>query len=214
MRVILEAETITLGFVGAVFVFGLVLPVVLRFRGDRLPNGSVVKEREGTVIDLASPRWAKVGVVFAMSGSIVVGILYVTLVLLGFWSETAPYLAISLPTWLNWVGLVGIWAQMVWGISVMYYNVNYIPLSFPIPNRYVLATGGPYRIVRHPMYFAYIILNVSLFLATGFLLLGVVALGWLAVRRQIAAEEAAMLVIFGEVYEEYMSRTSQLFPLM
>lgn len=83
-----------------------------------------------------------------------------------------------------------------------------------IPNRYVLATGGPYRIVRHPMYFDYLILNISLFFATGLLILGVVALGWLTLRRQMKAEEAALHVMFGEVYNEYLTRTGQLFPWM
>jgi len=96
----------------------------------------------------------------------------------------------------------------------MYYNVNYLPLTRSIPSKYVLATGGPYRIVRHPMYLDYLILNITLFLATGLWILGVVALGWLTLHRQMVAEEKTLRIMFDEVYDEYQTRTGQLFPRM
>lgn len=207
------AQTVAFPILGAVTTFGLGLPILLRFRGDRLPAGSEVIERGDDVdLKIESPWWVKLGVLFAMGGSIFVSAFYVILVVFDFWSGVPSYLVVNLPTWMNWIGLAGIWVEMAWGCAVMYYNVNYLPLTRSIPSRYVLATGGPYRIVRHPMYLAYLILNISLFLATGFLILGVVALGWLTVRKQMAAEEAALHIMFGEVYNNYLTRTSQLLP--
>lgn len=215
VKSMLDAETIAFVIIGAGVVFGFGLPALLRFRGDKLPAGSVVVERGDDIdLEIPSPWWVKFGILFAMGGTIFVSISYVILVILDFWSGVSFPFVVNLPTWLNWIGLIGIWAEMAWGCTVMYYNINYLPLTRSIPNRYVLATGGPYRIVRHPMYFAYFILNISLFFATGLWILGVVALGWLTIRRQMAAEEAILHVMFGEVYSEYMNRTGQLFPWM
>jgi protein-S-isoprenylcysteine O-methyltransferase Ste14 len=215
VRIMLESQTVAFLIIGALVTFGIGLPILLRFRGDKLPAGSVIIERSDQIdMKLESPWWAKLGVLFAMGGSIIVSVIYVILAVFDLWNGVLSSLVVNLPTWMNWFGLAGIWIELVWGSTVMYFNVNYLPLTRSIPNRYVLATGGPYRIVRHPMYFAYIILNISLFFATGLLILGFVALGWLAVRKQMAAEETALLIIFEEVYEKYQTRTSQLFPWM
>jgi protein-S-isoprenylcysteine O-methyltransferase Ste14 len=76
----------------------------------------------------------------------------------------------------------------------------------------VMATGGPYHYIRHPMYVAKVIQSVCIFFMTGLwpVLLG--APFWIALPKQAAGEEAAMRAKFGIQYEEYLLRTGRFFP--
>ena len=52
----------------------------------------------------------------------------------------------------NWIGIAGMWLLYALGASILMYNVNFTPCTQPMKARYVLATGGPYSYVRHPVY--------------------------------------------------------------
>ena len=56
-----------------------------------------------------------------------------------------------------------------------------------------LKTGGPYGLVRHPMYAGYLLVHIGiLILMPSVLNAGVYAIGWLAQLRRLAAEEALL----------------------
>jgi len=78
--------------------------------------------------------------------------------------------------------------------------------------RHVLATGGPYRLVRHPMYANYVVVTFFVFFATGIWLVLFAALGWVGLVHQAKAEEEALEERFGKVYTAYAARTGRFFP--
>ena len=68
-----------------------------------------------------------------------------------------------------------------------------------------LKTGGPYGLVRHPMYAGYLLVHIGiLILMPSVLNAGVYAIGWLAQLRRLAAEEA--LLRQDEAYRAYCAR--------
>ena len=77
-----------------------------------------------------------------------------------------------------------------------------------------LVMGGPYSLVRNPMYLG------TFLMGTGFILilwpwwsLPIFAgLFYLRFQRQIAKEEAHLSKLFGKNYQEYLQKTSPMFP--
>jgi protein-S-isoprenylcysteine O-methyltransferase Ste14 len=210
----LDRFVLTAGILGAWIISGIVERLLKRRRGDNLPRGSVTAKRQRKTESSPGPgtTWSKFGVALAMGGNIVglLGVLGVSL--FNLWSAVAPYIAIDLPCWLNWIGLIGFWAHLGWGLSVYYYNVNYTPLFQPMPGTLVLATGGPYRLVRHPMYMGYFALTGFFFLMTGVWLVAISAMGWLALPAQTRDEDRALGLRFGAAYSAYARRTGKYFP--
>jgi hypothetical protein len=76
-----------------------------------------------------------------------------------------------------------------------------------------LISNGPYRFIRHPMYTAFIIFHVSIFLIIGNWFYGIVWIGGLffVLALRIRKEEEMLLEVFNEEYESYMQRTGALF---
>ncbi len=147
-----------------------------------------------------------------MAGNRLAVIAIIILSLSKLWVNIPPFLIIPIPLWLNWIGFFGIWFHYAWGIAVLYYNVNYTPAYKSMPATFVLATGGPYSIIRHPYYVGDFLYTVFIFLTTGWWLLGISALGWIALPRQASEEEKALLTRFGVTYEEYAKRTGRFLP--
>lgn len=78
-----------------------------------------------------------------------------------------------------------------------------------------LRTGGPYGVVRHPMYLGVIAYHVGASLALGDLLMlaltALVVVPYLALR--VAYEERVLREAFGETYARYAERVPALLPL-
>jgi len=122
--------------------------------------------------------------------------------------------ALSLPTWLRWLGFfLGLIALLVffWVLQSLGQNFS---TSLTISKKQTLVTRGPYRWVRHPMYTSFVLLWV------GFLLLslnwfigltGILAFAWAIVVRT-PKEEQMMIDRFGEEYITYMKRTGRYLP--
>lgn len=120
---------------------------------------------------------------------------------------------LSLPSWWRWVGVgCGIVAVPLtyWMFSSLGKNVTD---TVAIRKEHSLATYGPYRWVRHPMY------SITFLAVVGFSLLsanwfvglpGIVALALIVVRTPI--EERKLIEEFGDEYREYMKRTGRFFP--
>ena len=83
-----------------------------------------------------------------------------------------------------------------------------------IPEARKLTTGGPYRLVRHPLYFAEIMAAVALVLSAPFLT-PVVALAVFVLMQNLRAsfEERLLAATFSD-YAAYSRRTRRLIPLV
>ncbi|MFX0063433.1 MAG: methyltransferase family protein [Candidatus Hermodarchaeota archaeon] len=211
----LDRSIFILGIIGAWIVSGTGYIVLKRRMGDRLPNGSIVTEIQDDTEDQNPPgtRWSRVGVSFAMTTNMLILIFAVFLNIIDLWDQVAPFIAIEFPTVVNWIGLFGIWFYYLWGTATMLYNVNYIPLWQSMGRKYVLATGGPYRIIRHPMYVAKTFwLAFLVFLTTGTWLTIIGAVGWIALPHQVKAEEKLLQKRFGNNYTAYAAKTGRFFP--
>lgn len=77
---------------------------------------------------------------------------------------------------------------------------------------YVLATGGPYKIMRHPMYVQKAIFPLLLFLTTGVWLSLLGLISWFALPTQAKAEEQILIEMFGDNYIQYLTKTGRFFP--
>ncbi|WP_194289697.1 methyltransferase family protein [Nocardia macrotermitis] len=76
-----------------------------------------------------------------------------------------------------------------------------------------LRTGGPYRLVRHPIYTGLIGLMLGLTLIAGFgssIVLLVFVLGWLL--RRVRVEDHMLIDTFGDDYRSYRRRVPALVP--
>ena len=76
-----------------------------------------------------------------------------------------------------------------------------------------LVTAGPYTRIRHPLYSAHTLFNVSMVLVSAnwmlllFMIIGVPFTYW-----RLSKEEAMLIEQFGNQYREYIKRTGRLFP--
>jgi len=119
-----------------------------------------------------------------------------------------------LPIWLRWAGV----PIALTGFVLLQWAQNTLGKSWSDTPRMMkeqaLITSGPYRIIRHPIYTAFIlILGSTLFISANWL----IGLSWIGMTvlesiSRIRFEEGLMLEYFGEQYREYMKKTERLFP--
>jgi protein-S-isoprenylcysteine O-methyltransferase len=116
----------------------------------------------------------------------------------------------------GWAGvavLVGGLALRVWSQAVLgrYYTATLRHAA----GQPVLASG-PYRLLRHPGYAGMLLAWLGAGLATtNWAMAAAVALLMVAAYAyRIAAEEAMLLDVFGDLYKEYMARTWRLVPYL
>lgn len=155
---------------------------------------------------------SKVGVLFVFA----VNILTITLLLISAFSDLVDqYLVqvkIDLPLWVNIIGSILFVTGNIWGFFAMAFNPNYTPLYHVPPSQFILATQGPYRIIRHPRYAAEAFLNIALFLFTGLWLPVLGLIGWVAIYHQARAEENFLMALANKEVGEYRQRTGMFFP--
>jgi protein-S-isoprenylcysteine O-methyltransferase Ste14 len=83
-----------------------------------------------------------------------------------------------------------------------------------VQERHELRTGGPYRLVRHPIYTGLLGMVLGSAMVSGFGMLTAVvlcALAWLLWR--VRVEDGMMAATFGDRFREYQRRVPALFPL-
>jgi protein-S-isoprenylcysteine O-methyltransferase Ste14 len=120
---------------------------------------------------------------------------------------------IGLPEWLRWLGVV-VGVLCVAGVYWLFSSIGSgITPTSATRREHSLATGGPYRWVRHPLY----TIGSSLFISFGMMadnwfiaLLGILAFIGMAIRTP--KEEANLIEKFGDEYREYMTRTGRFLP--
>lgn len=84
-----------------------------------------------------------------------------------------------------------------------------------IRSEHRLVTNGPYRLVRHPMYSAYLLFFLGTFLISGNWIVGASGVGVIAtlMTLRLAREEALLEERFDAAYREYRSRTGMFIPM-
>jgi protein-S-isoprenylcysteine O-methyltransferase Ste14 len=202
------------GILGAWIVSIIIIVIFKTKLGDHLSKGSIAVE-ESRRIEIQKPpgtRLSKILITVGFGINSLIIFIVIFLCIFDFWAVIAPYIAVDLPYCVNWLGLIGIWIYTLWGTLTIVYNVNYTPLYKPIKKDYVLATGGPYKWVRHPMYASKSIAPIIFFTATGIWISLFGLISWILLVPQVKAEENMMLKKFGIVYREYSKKTGRLFP--
>jgi len=78
-----------------------------------------------------------------------------------------------------------------------------------------LATNGPYKVVRNPMYLARFLLLAGclMFLGNWLLLAAFAVVYYYYMVNRVRREEARLLQVFGEPYREYCRQVSRFVPL-
>ncbi|OLS13490.1 MAG: isoprenylcysteine carboxyl methyltransferase [Promethearchaeota archaeon CR_4] len=199
---------------GTLIIMILVNRIAKYLRGNILPPGSVMVGNPLPESGDPAPvtRGSLVGLLFAIGSGLCFSIFTLIACIFDFWYLIPTFFFIRLPVWLNWAGIASGWAIDAWNLAAMYYNVNFTLAFKRLKGTYVLATGGPYKWVRHPVYAAGCVFAISIFLVTEFWLLLLGILFWGTVRAQAIEEENLMRKTFGAVYEHYYHTTGRFFP--
>ena len=158
-----------------------------------------------------SPR-SKIGTLFVFAANIATFALVFTAALSPPAVQSLDWISVDLPPWVNFWGSVLFVLNAVWGLLALLFNPNYTPLFQAMKDRFLLATRGPYAVVRHPRYAGEAWLNVILFMFTGYWLPLLGALGWVAMYYQARAEENLLAALAGEAYDRYRQSTGMFFP--
>jgi protein-S-isoprenylcysteine O-methyltransferase Ste14 len=200
---------------------GIVVSRARRTNSKRLPPGSFVKNSKSTKETEARASgsgWSKYGGLMghwiadlSLMATVILYMLYYIVPEIDLGSYLYP-LTLEWPEWVNWVGILGIWLLDAWEAAILAYNVNFTPCYKPMKSEYVLATGGPYRFVRHPVYLSESLETIFVLLVTGIWINAFGVVSWFALRSQAKAEEERLEILFGKIYSEYKARTGMFFP--
>jgi protein-S-isoprenylcysteine O-methyltransferase Ste14 len=126
--------------------------------------------------------------------------------------------ALALPTWVRWVGLaLGIFAIFInaWSHRTLSRRLgeDFDPALrlLKVP---ALVKEGPYARLRHPIYLAFFLMQISVLLLTSNWFIGLcgiaIIISVIAIR--VPEEERRLVEQFGDEYREYMKRTWRYFP--
>jgi len=117
------------------------------------------------------------------------------------------------PNWLRWIGVGLGFLSIPFLLWVHYVLDKEWSITLKLQADHKLVTRGPFRRIRHPMYTALIVYELSWVLVSAsllFLVYYVITVLLMIVR--IPKEERMMLEKFGEEYRSYMKRTGRFLP--
>lgn len=155
---------------------------------------------------------SKIGTLFVFAANIATFALIFTEAISPPVALRLDWMSVDLPPWVNTLGSLLFVLNAIWGQLALCFNPNYTPLFRAMKDRFLLATRGPYAVVRHPRYAAEAWQNFILFLFTGIWLPLLGVLGWTAMYYQARAEEEILMTLAGEEYEKYRRRTGMFLP--
>ncbi|MFX0083180.1 MAG: methyltransferase family protein [Candidatus Hodarchaeota archaeon] len=187
-------------------------PIVKKIRGNKLPKGSIIVRKNAPINNKRLPgrRWSQIAVGFGILFSYIILIDFIFHSIFGHWDFIS---IINQPIWVNWIGIIGMWLLGIWVSLIFIYNINYTFCTSQMKEKeYVLATGGPYKYIRHPAYIAGVFENFFIFLAIGTWMIFFGLIGFLALPYQARGEEKMLQEMFGEIYDDYVAKTGRFFP--
>src|SRR5919108_6517133 len=187
-------------------IFRIILPAVMV--AFALHRGYYVRkhgEEQNTLKQREEGLAAKIAGILGLLGFVAILIYAINPV----WLASA---ALPLPLWLRWLG-IGIalsgFALLQWAQNTLGQNWSDTPRMI---KEQALITSGPYQLIRHPIYTAFLLILGSTLLISANWLIGFTWLGMtlLEVASRIRFEESLMLEYFGDQYREYMKHTGRL----
>ena len=104
------------------------------------------------------------------------------------------------------------WTAKLIGIKA---TIGYTELKPDISSeKRSLITSGPFSIVRHPSYWAHTAIMTGIFLITGIVAVGIIALIDVAITYFVTTklEDQELVERFGNQYREYQKRVPKFFP--
>jgi protein-S-isoprenylcysteine O-methyltransferase Ste14 len=121
---------------------------------------------------------------------------------------------LPLPNLLRWLGAVlAVPALVLFAAVVRALGRNFSTTLTIRPDQ-TLVTSGPYHRVRHPMYTAFVLLWIALFLLSANLFIGSTGLAAFALVMVLRTprEERMLIGRFGDEYRAYVARTGRFLP--
>jgi protein-S-isoprenylcysteine O-methyltransferase Ste14 len=118
------------------------------------------------------------------------------------------------PTVLRWMGV----GMAILGFTLLQWAQITLGKSWSDTPRMMkeqaLVTRGPYRMIRHPIYTAFLAILGSLLFISSNWLIGLCWIGMtsLEILSRIQYEETIMSEYFGEQYRDYVKKTGRLLP--
>jgi protein-S-isoprenylcysteine O-methyltransferase Ste14 len=164
-------------------------------------TGKYVKsEKEGNKYPLYINLILAIGAI----GLFVLPILYIFGILNDYDMKIPDYLRIA-----GIVGFAGIILFVVWVMQTLGLNISTIH-----QDRY-LVTNGPYKYIRHPLYFAFCMISLLEWIISSNWILAVsIPFVVVAMLLRIRQEEGILLGEYGDMYRDYSQKSWKLFPLI
>lgn len=126
--------------------------------------------------------------------------------------------ALALPLWVRWAGLglgiFSIWLN-AWSHKTLSQKLgaDFDP-ALRLLKVHALVTEGPYARMRHPIYLAFLLMQISVLFLTSNWFIGfcgiAIIVSVIAIR--VPEEEKMLTEQFGDEYRDYMKRTHRLLP--
>jgi protein-S-isoprenylcysteine O-methyltransferase Ste14 len=138
------------------------------------------------------------------------------------WTFAPKYMewsALDLPTWARWIGLaLGLFSVFLnaWSHKTLSERLgeDFDPVLrlLKVP---ALVKEGPYAKMRHPIYLAFLLMQISVLLLTSNWLIGLsgIAIIVAVILIRIPEEEKLLIEQFGDEYRQYMKNTGTLLPI-
>ena len=137
-------------------------------------------------------------------GLFVLPVLYIFGLLNDYDMKLPDYLRIT-----GIVGFTGIILFIAWVMQTLGLNISTIH-----QDRY-LVTNGPYRYIRHPLYFAFCMISLlEWIISANWILALSIPFVVVAMLLRIRREEGILLAEYGDMYQEYSQKSWKLFPLI
>lgn len=126
--------------------------------------------------------------------------------------------AIPFPAWVRWAGL-GLGVFAIWLNAWSHKTLsNKLGADFDPAMRLLkapaLVTEGPYARMRHPIYFAFLLMQIAVLFLTSNWLIGFCGLAIIisVIAIRVPEEEKLLIEQFGEQYQNYMKHSGSLLP--
>lgn len=139
------------------------------------------------------------------------------------WTFTPHFMewsALALPAWARWAGL-GL------GLIAIFFNAwSHRTLSRKLGEDFdpalrllkvpSLVTEGPYAVMRHPIYLAFLLMQISVLFLTSNWFIGFCGIAIIVsvIILRVPEEEKLLIEQFGDEYRNYMKRTGVLLPTL
>ncbi len=198
-------------FIGSVILVSLVISGFIRFSVKKIPRGTICIKMPDNIPPPGS-RLSRSILVVGFGIGMINLLATIFLCILNIYNNLPVWIVIKLPSCIHYIFYAFVVLYYCWGILTITYNRNYTPCYRPMATEYRIATGGPYSIIKHPMYVAKGMFPLLMFFSTGFtpFLLGLIS--WSAIPYQARKEEEALRRIGNKEYEAYVKKTGRFFP--